>query len=58
MSYITKGWISKDEYANLSSYLYGPYNKLGGNGSASKIMAEVDKLPIKQNPHQTVDNSK
>lgn len=47
MSYINKGWITQDEYENLSTYLYEPYKKLGGNGSAHKIMQEVDKLPIR-----------
>lgn len=27
-------------------YLYEPYEKLGGNGSAKRVMQEVDKLPI------------
>lgn len=26
--------------------LYKPYEKMGGNGSAQKIMLEVNKLPI------------
>lgn len=47
MRYIDRGWISQDEYENLRTYLYEPYKKLGGNGSATKIMTEVDKLPIK-----------
>lgn len=47
MRYIDRGWITQDEYENLSTYLYEPYKKLGGNGSAHKIMQEVDKLPIR-----------
>lgn len=47
MSYITRGWITKDEYENLNVYLFKPYEKLGGNGSVRRIMAEIDKLPIK-----------
>ena len=27
-------------------YLYKPYEKLGGNGSAKRIMTEVDQLAI------------
>ncbi len=29
-----------------SDYLYKPYEKMGGNGSAKKVMSEVNKLPI------------
>ena len=47
MKYIDRGWITNDEYENLYTYLYEPYEKLGGNGSAKKIMKEVEKLPIK-----------
>ena len=50
MKYIERQWITKDEYENLYEYLYRPYEKLGGNGSAKRIMKEVDKLPIKTIP--------
>ena len=46
MCYIERGWITQDEYGNLNDYLYKPYEKMGGNGSAQKIMLEVNKLPI------------
>ena len=46
-SYIKRGWITLDEYENLHEYLYKPYEKMGGNGSAQRIMNEVNKLPIK-----------
>lgn len=46
MCYIERGWITQDEYENLNDYLYKPYEKMGGNGSAQKIMLEVNKLPI------------
>ena len=46
MQYIERGWITKDEYETLKS-LYEPYKKLGGNGSGTKIMQEVEKLPIR-----------
>lgn len=48
MSYIDRGWITQDEYENLHDYLYKPYQKLGGNGSAKRIMEEVDKLEIRR----------
>lgn len=47
MQYIDRGWITRDEYENLHDYLYVPYEKMGGNGSAKRVMMEVDKLPIR-----------
>lgn len=44
--YIQRGYITKDEYENLHDYLYLPYKKLGGNGTAEKIIKEVEKLPL------------
>lgn len=46
MSYIERGYITRDEYENLYEYLYQPYEKMGGNGSAKRVMQEVNKLPI------------
>ena len=46
MVYIERGYITQDEYENLYEYLYKPYEKLGGNGSAKRIMIEVNQLPI------------
>jgi len=42
---IERGSITLDDYENLCEYLYKPYIAMGGNGSAMKIMKEVDKLP-------------
>lgn len=46
MHYIERGCITQDEYENLYEYLYKPYEKMGGNGSAQRIMNEVNKIPI------------
>lgn len=46
MVYIERGYITQDEYENLRVYLYEPYEKMGGNGSAKRVMREVDKLPV------------
>ena len=46
MTYIQRGWISKDEYADFEKYLYEPYEKTGGNGLAHRVYIEVQKLPI------------
>ena len=46
--YLKKGSISEHEFENLNKYLYEPYKKLGGNGTAEKIMEDVKKLPVKK----------
>lgn len=46
--YISRGYISPDEYENLHDYLYIPYKAMGGNGTAERLMEEVKKLPIKK----------
>lgn len=53
MIFIKRGWLTQDEYENLHDYLYVPYEKMGGNGSAKKIMAEVERLPIKPISYNT-----
>ena len=45
MQYIERGWITRDEYETMQD-LYKPYVKLGGNGSGTKIMKELEKLPM------------
>lgn len=47
--YIKRGCITRDEYENLVDYLYLPYKKLGGNGTAEKVVDEVKQLPLKDN---------
>lgn len=54
MSYIERGWISQDEYENLYEYLYKPYEKMGGNGSAKRVMTEVNKLPIHKSTYESL----
>lgn len=56
MAYIDRGWITSDEYENLYEYLYKPYEKMGGNGSAKRIMNEVNKLPIHKSQYKEETN--
>ena len=44
----TRGYVTQDEYENLNDNLYQPYEKMGGNGSAKRVMEEVRKLAIKR----------
>lgn len=48
MQYIDRGWITEREYENLHDYLYIPYKDCGGNGTAEKIMKDVEKLDMKK----------
>jgi len=46
LCYIERGWLTQDEYENINDYLYRPYSKMGGNGTAARIMKIIDTLPI------------
>lgn len=46
--YIDRGYVTQNEYENLIDYLYNPYKKLGGNGTAEKVVNEVKQLPLKE----------
>lgn len=41
--YLDRGWMTIDEYENFHDYLYLPYRAAGGNGSAERIMEEVER---------------
>lgn len=56
MHYVDRGFITQDEYENLHDYLYVPYEKMGGNGSAKRVMAEVEKLPIRMSTYEKEGN--
>jgi len=45
-AYVERGYITADEFENLYNYLYVPYEKLGGNGSARRVMDAVQRLPL------------
>ena len=44
--YISLGYITPEQHKELNDYLYAPYKNLGGNGTASRLVEEVNKLPI------------
>lgn len=46
--YIERGYLSMAEYENLMTYLYKPYAAMGGNGTAERIIREVEKLDIRE----------
>lgn len=56
MTYIERGYITSDEYENLYEYLYKPYEKMGGNGSAKRVMNEINKLPIHKSKYEEEHN--
>lgn len=52
-SFLEQGYISVDDYENLHDYLYKPYEAMGGNGSAKRLMEQVKKLPL----HKSVNEN-
>lgn len=52
MKYIEKGFVTKDEYDDLFKYFWEPYEALGGDGSAERIVRLVDLLPLKPERRQ------
>lgn len=48
MKFIDRGYICRSELENLHKYLYRPYEAMGGNGTAKRLMDEVLKLPVKK----------
>lgn len=57
LSYIRRGSITRDEHENLTRYLYEPYTQMGGNGTAKRIIEEVNKLPIRALDIQAMKNT-
>lgn len=48
MSYIKRGWITRDELENLTKYLATPYFNEGGNGVIKPVVERCLKLPVKR----------
>ena len=48
--YTSRGYITQDEYENFHDYLYVPYHDSNGNGTGTKAMAEVERLPMHEHP--------
>ena len=48
---LQQGEVDADEYKDLKHYLFEPYRAMGGDGTAERLIAEVDKLPIKNGGH-------
>ncbi len=58
MTYIERGSITSDEYENFYEYLYKPYEKMGGNGSAKRVMDAVNKLPIHKSTYEMEERNR
>lgn len=58
MKYIERGYITREEYSNLYTFLYCPYRAMGGNGVLVRVMEEIDKLEIKDYPRYQRSNQK
>lgn len=44
---LEQGYMTSDEYRNITKGLYEPYKLLGGNGLAEKMLNDIAKLPIR-----------
>lgn len=49
--YLNRGCITYDEYEDLYKYLFKPYQRMGGDGRAKRIMDEVNKLQTCNKKH-------
>lgn len=47
LAYLNRGWISQEEFEDLN-LLFQSYSAMGGNGSAKRVMSQVDKLPMRR----------
>ena len=54
--YCERGYVTHSEYENLYTYIYLPYKALGGNGSADKMIEQVNKLELRENVHFEKEN--
>lgn len=46
--YMSRGWVSIEEFEDFLKYFYKPYVDLGGNGVAEKIANDVKNLPMRR----------
>ena len=44
--YIRRGYLTLDEYEDFMEYLARPYQSMGGNGLAERVILEIQHLPI------------
>lgn len=49
--HLQAGYISREQYNDIYHHLYEPYQALGGNGTAQKMMVDLGNLPMV--PRQT-----
>jgi hypothetical protein len=54
LEFIHRGWVTQEEHENLCVFLVNPYQLMGGDGSVSRLMDDVNKLPIKAIPLTTI----
>lgn len=47
ITFIDRGWVTKDEYEEYQKYLVEPYKAMGGNGVAERVAKEVASLPFR-----------
>lgn len=52
LTYIQRGYITMDELEDFRKYFFEPYEALGGNGVAKRVMRQVESLPFRSHAEQ------
>lgn len=52
LTYIQRGYITMDELEDFRKYFFEPYEALGGNGVAKRVMRQVETLPFRSHTEQ------
>lgn len=50
---LDRGYVQMEELEDLEKYLYEPYKRMGGNGTAEAMLMKIKQLPNK--PPKEVD---
>lgn len=51
--YLARGWVSHDEYQNLSRYLVEPYAELTSDVTVHRLMEAIETLQFRPGPAYT-----
>ena len=42
---LRRGWVNTEEIEDIEKYMFEPYEKMGGNGTAKLLMEKIKSLP-------------
>lgn len=52
---LRRGWVTTEEIEDIEKYMFEPYEKMGGNGTAKLLMDKIKALPSKPPKDQNHD---